>query len=419
MGAEHYILFLAILGAIVLIVSWVPIALSEAPLSLAMVSIAFGALLGASLPGAMLEQNPLADRIMAERLTEAAVIVSLMGAGLKIDTPIGLRRWRLAWRLLGIAMPLTIGLVALLGWGLLGLNLGAAILLGAVLAPTDPVLARDVQVGPPGAGDTDPGRFALTAEAGLNDGLAFPFVYLAIAAAAAHPNGFGWVADWFLVDVLWRILAGVVVGRVTGLVLGFLAFRMPERLRLARSREGLVAVGATFLSYASAELVHGYGFIAVFVAALAIRECEREHGYHFELHSFADQVERLLMVVVLVSFGAAMVAGAIFGEFTMMALAVALLHIFLVRPLCGWISLAGVRRPWRQKAVVSFFGIRGLGSLYYLAFALGHAGFDGEDRLASAVGLVVLVSVVLHGTTVTPVMRHLDRRREGVSPDKT
>ena len=106
-----------------------------------------------------------------------------MGAGLKLDRPVSWRGWESSWRLLGIAMPLTIAGIAFLGWTILGLGIGAALLLGAVLAPTDPVLASDIQVGPPQSGKEDEVRFALTSEAGLNDGAAFPFVYLAIAIA--------------------------------------------------------------------------------------------------------------------------------------------------------------------------------------------------------------------------------------------
>ena len=166
-------------------------------------------------------ENPLESLDLTKRLTEFVVIVALMGAGLKLDRPIGLRRWMLAWRLLGLAMPLTILGIALLGWAALGLDPSAALLLGAVLASTDPVLASDVQVGPPREGVEDEVRFALTAEAGLNDGLSFPFVYLAIAMALAQGySGDGWLQEWLFVDVVWRLGIGLVVGWATGACLG-------------------------------------------------------------------------------------------------------------------------------------------------------------------------------------------------------
>jgi sodium/hydrogen antiporter len=410
---EIYTILLVVLGTVVLLTSWLPMVLRELPLSLPIVSIALGALVGWSFLSPILEANPLENRYFTERLTEFVVIVALMGAGLKINRPIGWRRWILAWRLLGIAMPLTIAGIALLGWNLLGLDLPSALLLGAVLAPTDPVLASDVQVGPPSEEAEDEVRFALTTEAGLNDWLSFPFVYLAIAIALSQASGgTPWLQDWIVVDVFWRLAAGIGVGWATGWLLGYVTFRLPNRAQISRTGDGFVALGITWLSYGLAELVHSYGFLAVFVAALTLRNSEREHKYHAELHAFSEQVERILMMVVLVCFGAAIAEGSIFGALSGPVVGVTLLVLFAVRPLCGWISLAGAPQPLREKAVIAFFGIRGLGSFYYLAFALGAAEFDQPKVLWVTVCLVVLVSIVLHGTTVTPTMRHLDRHRK-------
>jgi NhaP-type Na+/H+ or K+/H+ antiporter len=384
--------------------------LREMPLSLPMACVALG--IGFfSLPGvAEVVPNPLESRLLTERLTEAIVIISLMGAGLKLDRPLAWRSWGVTWGLLGIAMPFTIAGIALLGWGLLGLGLASALLLGAALAPTDPVLASDVQVGPPGSGEEDETRFALTAEAGLNDGLAFPFVNLAIAVALVGHTGEPWFLDWVLVDVAWKLAAGCGMGWLTGYVLGFLLFRIPNRARLAESRDGFVALGATFLSYGATELVHGYGFIAAFVSALALRRAERRHHFHQTLHSFTEQTERLLMMVLLVLFGAAIAEGSLREAMSWPIALFALLTLFVVRPLCGWIGLSGQGVPLEERLAISFFGIRGIGSFYYLAFAMGVAEFEDPRVLWSATGLVVLVSIVLHGTTVTPVMRYLDAR---------
>lgn len=192
---DTYLVTLTVLGVIILFTAWLPMVLHRLPLSLPIVCIFFGVLLAWSpfspLPG----YNPLESRYLTERLTELVIIVALMGAGLKIDRPLGWRRWMVTWRLLGIAMPLTIIAIALLGWRLLGLGIASALLLGASLAPTDPVLASDVQVGPPQSGEEDEVRFALTSEAGLNDGLSFPFVYLAIALAASQGSGKPWLFD--------------------------------------------------------------------------------------------------------------------------------------------------------------------------------------------------------------------------------
>ena len=408
---DLYIVLLTVFGAVVLLTAWLPMLLKELPLSLPIACIAIGALLARSPLFPILSANPLDNRALTEHLTEFVVLVALMGAGLKLDRRVGWRRWATTWRLLGLSMPLTIALIALLGWMALGLDPAAALLLGAALAPTDPVLASDVQVGPPKSGEEDEVRFALTSEAGLNDGLAFPFVYLAVALALAKGTGGEILSHWLLVDVVWKLAAGFAIGWLTGRVMGILAFRISDRAQLSRTGDGFVALGITCLCYGLAELAHGYGFVAVFVAAVTLRSVERDHEYHESLHAFAEQVERLFMMVLLVCFGAAVADGSIFGSLSWPVVGVAAAILFLVRPLAGWIGLIGRREPAGERAVIAFFGIRGLGSFYYIAFALGQAEFRDAGVLWVTVCLVVLVSITLHGTTVTPIMRQLDRRR--------
>ncbi len=407
---DVYLVLLAVLGAVILLTAWLPMVLKEWPLSLPIACIALGALLVWSPFSPVVGANPLENRYLTERLTEFVVIVSLMGAGLKLDRPFSWRRWNMAWRLLGISMPLTIAAIALVGWGVLGLALPAALLLGAVLAPTDPVLASDIQVGPPRSGIDDEVRFALTSEAGLNDGLAFPFVYLAIAMAAASFGGGNWLGEWFLVDVIWKISVGVGAGWLVGRLIGFAAFHLPNRSQLSRTGDGFVALGITCLGYGLTELVNGYGFLGVFVAAVTLRSVEREHKYHETLHDFAEQIERLLMMVLLVCFGAAIAEGTIFSALDWRVVVVAVLVLAVIRPVAGWIGLIGNRQPLDQKLVISFFGIRGLGSFYYLAYAVGQAEFEETKILWVTVCLVVLLSILLHGTTVTPIMRRIDNR---------
>lgn len=209
-------------------------------------------------------------------------------------------------------MPLTIAGTALLGWWWLGLAPASAVLLGSALAPTDPVLASDVQVGEPGGHENgeDEVRFALTSEAGLNDALAFPFVYAAIAMATAGNNPARWIGHWFSVDVVYKLAVGVIVGIVIGRLLGWLFFRpRSSTFHLASHAEGFIALAATFLAYGLGEVAGGYGFLAVFVCALSIRASERSHEYHQVLHDFVEQIERLLTVVLLVLFGGALVGG--------------------------------------------------------------------------------------------------------------
>ena len=309
---QSYSLILAAFGAVVLLTAWMPVLLKRLPLSLPIVCIGIGVLLVWFPVFPIVWLNPLENRYLTERLTEFVVIVALMGAGLKLDRPMSWRGWETSWRLLGIAMPLTIAAITLLGWQILGLNFAAALLLGAALAPTDPVLASDVQVGPPQSGKEDEVRFALTSEAGLNDGAAFPFVYLAIAIALSNASGQPFFSDWLLIDVIWRTAAGVGIGWLGGKIMGYLTFRLPNRAGISEPKDGLVALGITCLAYGSTELLHGYGFLAVFIAATAFRSVERRHKYHKNLHDFTEQIERLLMMVLLVCFGAAIAEGSIF-----------------------------------------------------------------------------------------------------------
>ena len=409
---DPYILLLVGLGALILLVAWLPMVLRELPLSLPAVCVAAGfAVFGFADFSGGDSPDPLRFPVLTEHLTELVVIVALTGAGLKLDRPFAWRSWSMTWRLLAVAMPLSILGIALVGHWLLGLGLAAALLLGAVLAPTDPVLAADVQVGPPRSGEEDEVRFTLTAEAGLNDGLAFPFVNLAIALALSGGQG-GWLVDWLAVDVAWKLATGVAVGWAVGATLGWLTFRMPNRARLSRTGDGFVALGVTFLAYGVTELAHGYGFLAVFVAALVMRAAERHHAYHERLHDFADQTERLLMMVVLVLFGGAL-AGGLLVPLDWRGVAAGLVFVFLVRPAAGMLSLVGSAHPARERAAIAFFGIRGLGSFYYLAYALNQAPFAGGEELWAVLGFTVLLSILLHGTTVTPVMMRLDRRRRG------
>ncbi|MGK5682135.1 cation:proton antiporter [Actinoplanes sp. URMC 104] len=403
----------AVIGFGALLAGILPRLLERRPLSMPIAFLALGMLVFA-LPIGLPNADPLLHPKVTEHLTEIGVIVALMGAGLKIDRPLSLRGWSSTWRLLVIAMPVTIAAMALLGWWWAGMVPATALLLGAALAPTDPVLASDVQVGEPTDEEDseDEVRFALTSEAGLNDGLAFPFVYAAIAMATAGAAGMGWLGEWAWKDLLYRLAVGVVAGIVVGRVLGWLFFRArKEELRLAKHSEGFLALAATFLAYGVAEVAQGYGFLAVFVAARAIRAAERSHDYHQVLHDFAEQTERLLTVLLLLLFGGAVVGGLL-EPLTWPAALAGLALILVIRPLSGFLSLRGAPGHTAEHWVIAAFGIRGIGSFYYLSYALTHAEFPGADLVWAMIGFVVLVSVVLHGVAVTPVMRLLDRANE-------
>ncbi|HET6526890.1 cation:proton antiporter [Sphingopyxis sp.] len=411
---EPYVLWLTGAGVLIALVAWLPLALRRLPLSLPIICIALGAIIF-SLPGVSLRPDPLEHPDITERVSELVVIIALMGAGLKLDRAFEWRRWIVTWRLLAIAMPLTIIAITAIGGWWIGLPWIAALLLGACLAPTDPVLAADVQVGPPKSGEEDEVRFGLTSEAGLNDGLAFPFVNLAIALALAAATGEPWLGDWLLHDIVWEIGVGTAGGWLVGWLFGWLTYRTDAETRLSHTGDGLIAVAATLLSYGLTEVANAYGFLAVFVTALTLRRTHREHQFNIEMHDFTEQVERIGMMLVLLLFGGAL-AGGLLAPLGWIDVVAAAAIIFAVRPVAGLISLAGWKAPLEEKMTLAFFGIRGVGSFYYLAYALNHAPIDGGDYLWAFVGLVALMSILLHGLTVTPVMRLLDKS-QGRDPD--
>ena len=391
-----------------LLVSWAPVGLKRLPLTLAILCVALGVLVFSS--GLMaFDPDPRTWDTATERLAELVVIISLMGAGLKLDRPPGWRAWSTTWRLLIVAMPLTIAATAWLGLAGLGFSLAMALLFGASMAPTDPVLAADVQVGPPRSGDEDEVRFGLTSEAGLNDALAFPFVHLAILAAAGGLATQDGLVDWFTVKVAWKLLAGLGAGVLVGKALGLLLFRGPRGL--SRFGDGLIALAATLIAYALTELVQGYGFLAVFVCAVMIRDSERDHDFHQEMHDFSDQIERLLMMLLLVLFGGAL-ANGLLSSLTWTDVAVGVAVVFVIRPAAGLLAMIGSGQPLRERLLLAFLGIRGVGSIYYLAYGINHGDFGNSERLWAVVGFIILLSIVVHGVTATPLLARLARRRE-------
>lgn len=400
---------LAVLGLAAVGAAILPRVLDGIPLSIPIVFLVLG-MVFYSMPIGLNGPSVDTEGQEAERLTEFVVIVSLMGAGLKLGRPIGWDGWQVTWRLLGIAMPLTIAGIALIAAGPLGLPLASAVLLGAVLAPTDPVLASDVQLQGPSEDDADDVvRFSLTSEAGLNDGLAFPFINLAVAMAA----GGSWLLGWVVEDVVVKLSVGVLAGWLLGRLVAHLAFSVRSVTALSRTSEGFVAIGATLLVYGVTELAHGYGFLGVFVAAVTIRNQERDHDYQQVLHDFAETTERLASVLFLVLLGGSVVDGAWDG-LTPLGVVAAVAIVVVVRPLAGWIALALSDTDRAERVVIAFFGIRGMGSVYYLAHAVTEERFDAAREVWAVAILVIVLSIVVHGAAATPAMRWLDRRRGAV-----
>ena len=278
------------------------------------------------------------------------------------------------------------------------MTLAGALLLGAVLAPTDPVLAGDVQVGPPLEGGEHPVRFALTTEAGLNDGLAFPFVYLALAIAAAGQLDATVVSDWLLWDVAYRITVGAVAGIALGWLLGRVMFDWPAKNALANTDSALIAFAGVLIAYGLTEVVEGYGFIAAFVSGLTLRRQESRHDFHVKLHGFVQSVEQVLTAVLLVCLGA--VLPQLWPHLTWAGVGIGLGLILVVRPLSAWLALGGrTCATRRERAVIAFYGIRGIGSIYYVGYATSHVELADKGSLWATVAFTIVASTVIHGFT--------------------
>ena len=428
-GAVWYL----VAGAIFFAMALAGSALRPLPLTASIFYLAAGGALGPAGAG-LLVLDVVRHSAVLERLTEAAVIVSLFTAGLKLRVPWRDPRWRLPVALASLSMAVTVGLVALAGVTLLALPLGAAVLLGAVLAPTDPVLASDVQVERPD--DADRLRFALTGEAGFNDGSAFPFVMLGLGLLGLHELG----ADglrWIGVDLVWAVAGGLGIGALLGTALGRLVVHLRATHRQAVGLDDFLALGLIALSYGAALLASAYGFLAVFAAGLALRRIERLAGGDAEeaaedldvgdeeeeaatharkapaymakaLLGFNERLERIAEVALVVVTGALLPLRAFPVE---MLWFVPLLFL-VVRPLSVWLGTAGARASGLQRRLIAWFGIRGIGSFYYLMFAAQHGLEPGlAERLADYTLVVIAASILVHGISVTPLMRVYEHRQ--------
>ncbi|MEX0905465.1 MAG: cation:proton antiporter [Balneolaceae bacterium] len=340
---------------------------------------------------------------LPERLTEIGVIIALTSVGLKINDPFSWKTWKVSWRLLVITMPLTVIISAFAGWWLLGLVPATALLFGAIIAPTDPVLAASVQTTKPNAEDRSPARIALTSEAGMNDGLAFPFTNLAIAVAVFGLSPDEWLLNWLIIDVVYKIAAGLILGAVSGWLIAFLLFTISKKKQSLLNMTGMVVLALTFLPYSITELVSGYGFIAVFISACMFRQQEAQHQYQDILHDFAVELEQVFIAVIMFLIGAYIAIGLL-SIITIPIVLTALLTVFVVRTLAGIIALPGTSISWLRRWIISFYGIRGIGSLYYLAYALERGNFEQTDILWVLVVLIIMISVVVHGITAPYVM---------------
>lgn len=341
---------------------------------------------------------------IVEHVSELIVIISLTGAGLAIDLKMGWKRWQATWRLLLVAMPLTMIVATLFGLHLFGLSLAASILIAASLAPTDPVLARSISVGAPNT-DQNGTKIALTSEAGLNDGLAFPFIWLAIGLASITTD-FSFV-EWLSWDVLYRVSMGVIIGILCGIAVTRILFSKIGDATNQGNNAALFVLSITFLAYGIAEFAHGYGFLSVFIAARASRSLTKKtdaEPYETAAHKSADQLEAILLAVILLWFGT-FVGGELWRNWTGADLIFAVIMIVIVRPIAGSLALMGHESSLKDKFKISFFGIRGMGTIFYVAFALSHADFSNPERIWSIVSLTIILSAIIHGSLSSHWMR--------------
>jgi NhaP-type Na+/H+ or K+/H+ antiporter len=408
--ADPYAIGLVFVGAVLLAAVVALTKERERAFTSAIVYLVFGAVASAALSLLGVEiLDPFSDYEVIEHLAEFAVIISLFGAGLRIDRPLGLKAWRSPLLLLVIAMPVTIAGIAAWGTAVMGLSLGAAVILGAALAPTDPVLASDVQVGPPGDDDEPEANFALTAEAGGNDGFAFPFVFLGIYIAAE--GGTDWIGEWALADVLYAVSGGVALGVISGHGIARLSMFLRSRSLMHERFDGWLAVAATLAVYGVAEIAGTYGFLAAFAAGLAFRRHEAQHESHARVHGGAETVEHFSELALVLLLGSTVTLAGLAEPGLTGWLLIPLL-LLVIRPVATGIALrpAGVRRD--ERLFIGWFGIRGIGSFYYVAVAL-HAGVLAAEEAAIVYWTVVAcvgVSIIAHGLTSTPATRHLTRR---------
>lgn len=405
-----YNVMLAVAGLVIIAAYWIPRFITGREPTASALLILLGFCGFFLVPGMPAPLDPSLSPGLWERTSEIAVVVALFGTGLRFDRLVGPVRRAPTVRLLLIAMPATIAGVALLGWQVGGLSIAAAILLGALLAPTDPVLAGDIQVGPPLEGGEHPVRFTLTAEAGLNDGLAFPFVYLALAIATLGSLPAVSALEWVVRDVLYRIAVGAGSGIAIGWLLGKVLFVYPRGNALADTVSGVVAFAGILLCYGATELIEGYGFIAVFVAGVTLRRVEAEHEFHRRLHDFSLSIEHALTAILLVAIGGTI--PILWHHLQLWHLLTAFGLIFVIRPAVAWVSLIGTHIRGRERAVVAFYGVRGIGSVYYLAFAGSHIPVLNQPGLWAVVTLTIAISTVIHGLSASVVVARIGAARQ-------
>ncbi|MEO8123769.1 MAG: cation:proton antiporter [Burkholderiales bacterium] len=424
-----------LLGALMVTMALVGTLLKRMPLTAAMLYLVVGVLLG-PLFGNVLQPDPFTETGALETLAEVALVVSLFAVGLRLGVPMRDRRWWVPLRLASLSMCAMVAMVAAVGVWWLQLPLGAAIVLGAILAPTDPVLAS----GLPSEPGERPDRlgFSLAAEGGLNDGTAFPFVMLGLGLLDLHELGAG-LWHWWAMDLLWSTLAGLAIGGALGALTGRLVVYLRSRHAEALGLDEFLSLGLIGLSFGVAQFALASGFLSVFAAGLALRRVREQprsdtpplapsrsvegHSYetlardpghasatlHGSVRTFNEQIEKVAELTLVLVVGAMLWYCAplpAIGWFVPLVLLV-------LRPLSAALAIPGARLQPLQALMIGWFGIRGIGSLFYLLLAL-RSGVGGEtaQMLVSLTLWTVAASVVVHGLSGQPLMRVYTRRRD-------
>jgi NhaP-type Na+/H+ or K+/H+ antiporter len=422
-----------LIGSLMLARGLAATTISRSPFTSAIVYLCVGLLLGPMVLG-IFRFNPIEESHLLETLTEIAVLVSLFSAGVKMPVPIKRARWAPAFRLAWLSMSINVGLVALFATYVLNLPLGAGVLLGAILAPTDPVLATDVQVRH--ADDRDQLRFTLTCEAGMNDGSAFPFVMLGLGLLGVHELGdFGW--RWVLVDVIWATVGAIAIGALGGAALGKLSWMLRGKDPKHEVLDDFVGLGLIALVYGVCVLCQAWGFLAVFFAGVALRQTELMlHGAHKDRQGllvpdadssdpaeqaaptvsaesliFKEHIERLSELTLVLLLGGMVSV----QNWNWQTVSTALFLFVVARPVSVMIGLLGSDSSARVRSIVGWFGVRGIGSVYYLMYAINH-GLPknlAQDMIQVTI-VVVMLSIVVHGTSVKPLLDRFwpKRKRE-------
>jgi NhaP-type Na+/H+ or K+/H+ antiporter len=426
-----------LVGGLLLVMGLTSSILKRSPVTSAIIYLAVGLLVGPTVLN-LFHFNPLKESALLEVLTEVAVLISLFSAGVKMPVPFSFPSWRAPILLATVSMTLTVAMVAAFAYYVLGLPLGAGVLLGAILAPTDPVLATDVQIRHPG--DRDLLRFTLTSEAGMNDGSAFPFVMLGMGLLGLHELGdFG--LNWVVADVLWATVGGIAIGVLAGVALARLGWKLRRGPLKHELMDDFLGLGLIGVVYGLSVLLHAWGFLAVFFAAVALRQTEMKLAkaaqdsldgcsswVNGEAEAcpdpepsplvsegslvFKEHLERLSEVMLIL-----LVGGTLFlDSWSWSAVGLALFLFMVARPASVFVSLIGSRTPWRIRSLTGWFGVRGIGSLYYLMYAIQHGLPEALAlQLIQLTLIVVALSILIHGTSVKPLMERFWRRKKQIS----